>query len=801
VRDAFQQVKEACAYIGGPTPGTGYVVAPQRLATCHHVVKDWVAGERQPVWLGPGAARHESWVMKSDRETDCAILGFDGSSPAALPLAVSLERKAVWEGYGYPALANTRGASSGAATGLPLDGEILDSDSKDDAGRRALVLYSRIAAAGQASPLHGFSGSPVLVNGAVVGHLTKYVGDPDDRKRAAYGFVFACPVAAVRDLLDVAHPTVQLSSPGITQLADYIPEIPAGDFHVYVSYRSTDRLWALSLVPRLEGAGYKVFFDQREVVPGDVLAGQLKEALARSHSAIVLLSRGWLESSWCRAEEDMLVSRAIEEPAFRLVPARLDDVDMPAFLRSRISFDFSDRQCAEGPEVDRLLYALVGRTPPPGDTPSGRVETREARTIDAFVSQIKAAASSEPARVLGAVKEWRQLGVADSTPIVVAAEVLIQQNRPDLALDILGERNSGVRARQLRGLALAKEDRTAEAIQLLEQLRHEGELDPETGGLLAGRYKDQWRRSRDHAAREAACQLYRETYERTGDPFNGINAAAMALQCGDKVAMSLLASRVREAVEKLPAAARDHWILATLGEAYLLEGRVDEGRAFYRKAVARAAGRHENIAVMRRQARLNLEALGQRRDALDGVLPVPSIVAFVGHMVDAPDRATPRFPTSKVGKLRRAIRKRLQGLSTPHGFSSAARGSDILFIEELLRAGGQAFVILPFPVTDFLAISGGPGWDERFRQLRDRVELIVLRDHRPPDAQLPTAFASANREIQRRAMEYAARLDETPVAIAVWDRRPGDGAGGTADVIRLWKEEGIEPHVININSL
>jgi tetratricopeptide (TPR) repeat protein len=795
-------MKEACAYVGGPTPGTGYVVAPQRLATCHHVVKDWIAGERQPVWLGPASVRHESWVIKSDWETDCAILGFDGPSPAALPLAVSLERKAVWEGYGYPALANTRDAASGcAATGLPLDGEILDSDSKDDAGRRALVLYSRIVAAGQASPLHGFSGSPVLVNGAVVGHLTKYVGDPDDRKRAAYGFVFACPVAAVRDLLDVVHPTVQLSSAGITQLADYIPAVPAGDFHVYFSYRSTDRLWALSLVARLEGAGYKVFLDQRDLVPSDVLTGQLQEALARSHSAIVLVSRGWLESSWCRAALDVLVTRAAEEPAFRLVPLRLDDSELPVFLRSRLWIDFSERQRAEGPEVDRLLYALTGKNPPPGDTPSGRVETRQARTIDAFVTQIKAAASSEPVRVLSAVKEWRQLGVSDSTPIVVAAEVLIQQNRPDLALQILKESSSGLRARQLRGLALAKEGRTAEAIQLLEQLRHEGELDAETGGLLAGRYKDQWRRSRDHAAREAAYQLYRETYERTGDPFNGINAAAMALQCGDKPTMNRLASQVREAVEKLPAGERDHWMLATLGEAYLLEGRLEEGRDSYRKAVARAAGRHENIAVMRRQARLNLEALGQRRDAFDGVLPVPSVVAFVGHMVDTPDRPTPRFPTSKVGKLRHAIRQRLQRLSTPHGFSSAARGSDILFIEELLRAGGQPFVILPFPETDFLAISGGPGWDERFRQVCDRLELIVLRDQRPADAQLPTAFANANREIQRRAMEYAARLDETPVAIAVWDRRPGDGAGGTADVIRLWREEGIEPHVININSL
>lgn len=800
--DVLPLIKAACAYIGGPAPATGYVVAPHRLATCHHVVKDWVSGEKQPVWLESGTARREAWIIESDPQSDCAILAFDGPSPVALPLAASLERKAVWEGYGYPALANTPRAEPVVfITGLPLDGVISDPDGQDDTGRRAVVLYSPMVAAGQASPLHGFSGSPVLVNGAVIGHLTKYLGDPENRTRAAYGYVFACPVGAVRDLLDVAQPPVALAAPEITSLSQFIPSIPDGEYHTFVSYRSTDRPFAMSLVARLEGAGYKVFYDKRELIPGDSLAGHLQDALARSRSAIVLVSRGWLESPWCRAEADALVTRVIEERDFRLVSLRVDDSKMPPLLGSGLWLDFCGRPQAEGPDIGRLLYALIGRTPPSVDTPAGRVETREAQTVDAFVTQIKAAASGDPSRVLDVLKEWRQVGLSDSTPIVVAAEVLIQQNRPDLALTVLGEVSEGLRSRQLRAMALDKTGRTNEAIQLLEQLRREGELNVETGGLLAGRYKNRWRRSHDLAALEASYQLYREMYERTGDPFNGINTAAMALQCGDKPTMYRVAGQVREAVENTPVDQRDHWALATLGEAYLLEEKMDHAKEFYRQAVARAAGRHDNIAVMRRQARLDLEALGRRRDELDAILPVPSVAAFVGHMVDAPDRPTPRFPESKVGKVRQAIRQRLQALRNPHGFSSAARGADMLFIEELLRCGGRPFVILPFPETDFLAISGGPGWNERFHQIRDRVELIVLRDDRPSDAELPAAFGAVNREIQRRAIEYAARLDETPVPIAVWDGRPGDDAGGTADAIALWQQEDIEPDVIKIDSL
>jgi len=48
---------------------------------------------------------------------------------------------------------------------------------------------------------------------------------------------------------------------------------------------------------------------------------------------------------------------------------------------------------------------------------------------------------------------------------------------------------------------------------------------------------------------------------------------------------------------------------------------------------------------------------------------------------------------------------------------------------------------------------------------------------------------------------HAVARDETPVVIVVWDGRPGDGPGGTADAVALWREDGFTPDVIDITKL
>jgi hypothetical protein len=76
-----------------------------------------------------------------------------------------------------------------------------------------------------------------------------------------------------------------------------------------------------------------------------------------------------------------------------------------------------------------------------------------------------------------------------------------------------------------------------------------------------------------------------------------------------------------------------------------------------------------------------------------------------------------------------------------------------------------------------------------------------LLDTLPAPERLTDAFEDANRQVFERAVAYARSLDEKPVVLAVWDGQPGDGPGGTADAVQLWREEGYEPEIIDTRTL
>jgi len=179
------------------------------------------------------------------------------------------------------------------------------------------------------------------------------------------------------------------------------------------------------------------------------------------------------------------------------------------------------------------------------------------------------------------------------------------------------------------------------------------------------------------------------------------------------------------------------------------------------------------------------------------------IAAFTGHMVDAPGRTTPRFPERKVEPVRRAIAHQLDALDVRYGASSGARGSDILFLEELLKRGGTAHVFLPFPKEDFARTSVGYGWDDRYWALfrHPRVHIVELAPALPPEGDQDAAYDFCNQRIQHEAIRQAKQAGTTPVLLSVWNGNPGDGRGGTADAVRAWRKHGYELVVIDISKL
>jgi class 3 adenylate cyclase/tetratricopeptide (TPR) repeat protein len=396
-------------------------------------------------------------------------------------------------------------------------------------------------------------------------------------------------------------------------------------------------------------------------------------------------------------------------------------------------------------------------------------------------------------------------------------ERMLRLGEPLLAYDLIDEGLAlfpgDPRLRQLQALALARSGDSGRALSVLATLRDEGHADEETLGLLARTYKDLGVRAAGRDATEAhdyfrhALETYADAHARHGGSWTGINAASMALVLGDEAKARALAALVREqGLRELERAEADggdtYWPTATLGEAALILGDLEEAERRYARVAEDGwrARRFGDLSSTRRQARLLLEKVPAAREIVGRCFRTPRVALFVGHMIDGPNRASPRFPARLEAEVRAAIRERLERSGALIGYASAACGSDILFLEVLLELGGEAHVVLPYDRDQFVAqsveILPGTDWGERFRRVLDRSRVLTASPQRLEIGGVSYDFA--NMMAQGLATLRADQLDADLVPMAVWDGRPGDGAGGTASSVERWRGQGLEVDVIDL---
>lgn len=172
--------------------GTGFLVAEGLVLTALHVVADRRQESLAPypgeiVLTFPNhsttAVIHgEYW----DRLADWVLLKCAGAPPARpIPLAELRESGAEWQTYGFP--------DASPRDGMVQVGEVSNHLGELE-GQAVFQLFSREAAAGQGAPVKGLSGSPVLVEDAVVG-LLRFALMKEGQTVA--GTVYACPIASV----------------------------------------------------------------------------------------------------------------------------------------------------------------------------------------------------------------------------------------------------------------------------------------------------------------------------------------------------------------------------------------------------------------------------------------------------------------------------------------------------------------------------------------------------------------------------------------------------------------------------
>lgn len=176
------------------------------------------------------------------------------------------------------------------------------------------------------------------------------------------------------------------------------------------------------------------------------------------------------------------------------------------------------------------------------------------------------------------------------------------------------------------------------------------------------------------------------------------------------------------------------------------------------------------------------------------------VVVVSGHMVDLPDRSSPRFPASDEQAVLEAIQVVLRDWAVGSGtllVSGGARGTDILAAEQALARGAEAWLLLALPDEEFVAASvdiPGTDWLERFRALRGRCPTWFQFEELGRPTGDEDVF-ERNNDWCLSVAHAQATTGELRV-LAVWDGERGDGRGGTSHLIERARSLGGSVEVI-----
>ncbi len=263
---------------------------------------------------------------------------------------------------------------------------------------------------------------------------------------------------------------------------------------------------------------------------------------------------------------------------------------------------------------------------------------------------------------------------------------------------------------QMKALALARLGSGEAARRVLKALCDAGHDDEETLGLIARTHKDTWLETGSHRDLQVAYDSYWTAYNgKEANYWTGINAATLSFARERKtpeLAGKLLAD-CRKLAEKDPT---DYWLPATMGEAQLLLGDLDEAVRLYSQA-RRSAALGNVIAMWR-----NVQIIA--RVHLQGA----EITRRIQRALRPPKVALLRDGWS--GDLEQT-REDLHQDGVAVAYSTAASERDLSFLELLQSMDGQTHIVLPYNEEQFIA-DHLAGLEDRYRKIKAKAHDVIV---------------------------------------------------------------------------
>lgn len=319
---------------------------------------------------------------------------------------------------------------------------------------------------------------------------------------------------------------------------------------------------------------------------------------------------------------------------------------------------------------------------------------------------------------------------------------------------------------------------------------------------------------------ELAATLPDVWQERFGDEeearFRLRSLADLRAQLAGAVEFALIAQEQRLARE----GASDPWLKVSCADLAFLRGRGNI-RQQYREAL-RPLGPFAATAVRRQvdmfqQLSVLPASVSAAAPALETLAPRPEprprvrVLLFTGHRIDAPDRASARFPASQEVTARAAIEQTVRAMcgddvSDIVAVAGGASGGDLLFLEvcEALGLARHLYLITPRdPYVRESVAPSGAGWVARFDH---QFATSTCRSYQQTDALPRWLRGKPNYSVWERSntwMLHNALWLGGPdtTLIALWDGVSGDGPGGTQHMVDTARARGARTVVLDTRQL
>ncbi len=125
-------------------------------------------------------------------------------------------------------------------------------------------------------------------------------------------------------------------------------------YDVFISHSSKDKVAVRNLAERLKSDGLKVWFDEWEIKPGDLIPLKINKGLEQSRILILVMSSNSSESDWVTFESQTILFLDIINKQGRVIPLRLDNSDIKPSIRA---YSHIDWRIGSAEEYSKLLLA------------------------------------------------------------------------------------------------------------------------------------------------------------------------------------------------------------------------------------------------------------------------------------------------------------------------------------------------------------------------------------------------------------------------------------------------------------